>query len=215
MDLRCARCSYSPGMQPHDEPVRFQAPLPADLDPAQRAVHDAIAGGPRASAARVLPLTDEDGRLLGPFGPMLLSPPVGGALQELGARLRYGTGLSDRARELAVLLVAAHEDSAFERYAHELLGRQVGVTEAELAELRRAQVPPLDDPHERATTDAVQALLLRGDLDDAEFADARGALGTAVLFELMTLVGYYRTLALQLRVLRIGAPDGTSATAGG
>lgn len=193
-------------MPSHDETVRFQAPLPADLDPAQRAVHDAIAGGPRASAARVLPLADADGRLLGPFGPMLLSPALGGALQELGARLRYGTALSDRARELAVLLVAAHEDSAFERYAHELLGRQVGLTETELTELRRAQVPPLHDPHERAATEAVQALLLRGDLDDDEFAAVRESLGTAVLFELMTLVGYYRTLALQLRVLRIGAP---------
>lgn len=197
-------------MPPHDETVRFQAPLPAELDPAQRAVHDAIAGGPRAGSARVLPLADDDGRLLGPFGPMLLSPTLGGALQELGARLRYGTALSDRARELAVLLVAAHEDSAFERYAHELLGRQVGLLETELAELRRAQVPALDDPHERAVTEAVQAMLLRGDLDDGEFASARESLGTAVLFELMTLVGYYRTLALQLRVLRIGAPPSTS-----
>lgn len=208
MDPPCAAASYSPGMQPHDEPVRFQAPLPTELDPAQRAVHDAIAGGPRAGSARVLPLADDDGRLLGPFGPMLLSPAVGGALQELGARLRYGTALSDRARELVILLVAAHEDSAFERYAHDLLGRQVGLTETELAELGRAQVPPLDDPHERAATEVVQALLLRGDLDDDEFAAAHDSLGTAVLFELMTLVGYYRTLALQLRVLRIGVPPG-------
>lgn len=193
-------------MEQPEDTARFQAPLPGDLDPAQRAVHDAISGGPRAGSARVVPLADDDGRLLGPFGPMLLSPSVGGALQELGARLRYGTALTDRSRELVVLLVAAHEDSAFERYAHERLGRQVGLTETELTELRRAQVPPLDDPHERAVTEAVQALLLRGDLDEDEFAAARESLGVAVLFELMTLVGYYRTLALQLRVLRIGAP---------
>lgn len=193
-------------MEQPEDTARFQAPLPGDLDPAQRAVHDAISGGPRAGSARVVPLADDDGRLLGPFGPMLLSPSVGGALQELGARLRYGTALTDRSRELVVLLVAAHEDSAFERYAHERLGRQVGLTETELTELRRAQVPPLGDPHERAVTEAVQALLLRGDLADDEFAAARESLGVAVLFELMTLVGYYRTLALQLRVLRIGAP---------
>ena len=197
-------------MEPHEEPARFEAPLPADLDLAQRAVHDAITGGPRAGAARVLPLAEGDGRLLGPFGPMLLSPPVGGALQELGARLRYGTALTDRARELAILLVAAHEDSAFERHAHELIGRHVGLTETELAALRRAEAPPLDDPHERATTEVVQALLLRGDLDDGEFASAQRLLGAPVLFELMTLVGYYRTLALQLRVLRIGPPPGES-----
>lgn len=198
--------SYSPGMEPREGRTRFQALLPADLSPAQREVHDAIAGGPRASAARVLSLADADGRLLGPFGPMLLSPSVGGALQELGARLRYGTELSDRARELAVLLVAAHEDSAFERYAHELIGRHVGLDDTELESLRRAEVPPLTDPHEHAVMQVVQALLLCSDLDEEEYERGQQQLGLPVLFELMTLVGYYRTLALQLRVLRIGAP---------
>lgn len=106
--------------------------------------------------------------------------------------------------------MAAHEDSAFERYAHELIGRHVGLTETELEALRRAEVPSLGDPDERATTEVVQALLLRGNLDDGEFASAQRLLGAPVLFELMTLVGYYRTLALQLRVLRIGPPPGES-----
>lgn len=195
-------------MEPDGTARRFEAALPADLDPGQRAVHDAIMGGPRAGTAGVLPLADADGRLLGPFGPMLLSPPVGAALQELGARLRYDTALTDRARELAILLVAAHEDSAFERCAHELIGRHVGLTETEVEALRRAEVPPLGDPHERATTEVVQALLLRGDLDDRQFEAARRLLGAPVLFELLTLVGYYRTLAVQLRVFRIGVLSG-------
>ena len=33
---------------------------------------------------------------------------------------------------------------------------------------------------------------------------------TAGLFELLTLVGYYAALALQLRVFRVPAPDGTA-----
>jgi 4-carboxymuconolactone decarboxylase len=41
-----------------------------------------------------------------------------------------------------------------------------------------------------------------------QLVDGAGAqLGTAALFELTTLVGYYATLALQLRVFRVGAPD--------
>ena len=47
--------------------------------------------------------------------------------------------------------------------------------------------------------------LLDGDLDDARWAEASTALGDAVVFELTTLVGYYSTLALQLRVFRVGA----------
>ena len=51
---------------------------------------------------------------------------------------------------------------------------------------------------------------LRGDLDDAEYREAVDHLGTAGLFELLTLVGYYATLALQLRVFRVPAPDGSA-----
>ena len=51
------------------------------------------------------------------------------------------------------------------------------------------------------------ALVARGDLDDAEYHEAVGHLGAAGVFELLTLVGYYATLALQLRVFRVPAPD--------
>jgi len=39
---------------------------------------------------------------------------------------------------------------------------------------------------------------------------AVGQAGAAGVFELLTLVGYYATLALQLRVFRVPAPDGTA-----
>jgi hypothetical protein len=45
--------------------------------------------------------------------------------------------------------------------------------------------------------------LLDGDLDDALWAEASAAIGEQVMFELTTLVGYYSTLALQLRVFRV------------
>jgi len=38
-------------------------------------------------------------------------------------------------------------------------------------------------------------------------SSAVGHLGPSGLFELLTLVGYYATLALQLRVFRAPAPD--------
>ena len=57
---------------------------------------------------------------------------------------------------------------------------------------------------------SLAALVARGDLDDAEYREAVDHLGPAGLFELLTLVGYYATLALQLRVFRVPAPDGTA-----
>lgn len=184
--------------------------LPVDaLDADQRAVYDAIAGGPRATS--VPPMVDGEGRLEGPFNAMLLHPPLGDALQGVGGALRYRAMLGGRAREMATLLVAAHWDSAFEWYAHEAAGRAAGLTDAELAALRAGPVAGLiaetfTDPADRLIVDTTAALLIRGDLADVEFAAARDGLGLPALFELTTLVGYYGTLALQMRVFRVEDP---------
>jgi len=45
-----------------------------------------------------------------------------------------------------------------------------------------------------------------GDLDEQSFQNAVSHLHPAGLQELMTLVGYYRMLALQMRVFRVDAP---------
>ncbi|MEU1182460.1 carboxymuconolactone decarboxylase family protein [Streptomyces sp. NPDC005820] len=180
--------------------ARLAGLAPGELDAEQREVYRAITGGPRAAGPQAFALTDPDGQLRGPFNAMLLSPPVGHALQALGAAVRYGSALTDRARELAILAVAAHWNSAFEREAHEAVGRAVGLTGRELTALRTGTAPDLSDPGERAVLRAASALLSRGTLDDEEYAATVSAVGERALFDLTTLVGYYATLALHLRV---------------
>ena len=68
------------------------------------------------------------------------------------------------------------------------------------------QAPDLADPAERALVDATWTLARTGDLTDEQYAAAEAELGQAGLFELTTLVGYYSTLALQLRVFRVETP---------
>jgi 4-carboxymuconolactone decarboxylase len=175
----------------------------ADLNDQQRELYDRIVHGRRASGPRLSSLSGPDGGLIGPFNAMLYAPAVGEALQALGVSVRYGTSLTDRARELAILAVANHWDSAFERRAHEAIGRSVGLTDDEIEALRAGNEPDLDDPTERSVVKVARALLSRGDLDDEEFDEARAALGLPGLVELSTLVGYYGTLALQMRIFRV------------
>lgn len=179
--------------------ARLRRLAPGDLSEAQLEVYEAIAGGPRATGPRAFALADDEGRLRGPFNAMLLSPPVGNAVQSVGAAVRYGSTLGDRARELAILAVAGHWDSSFEREAHEAVGRNVGLTEEEMATVRRGEIPRLDLA-ERAVLAATFALLKDGDMSDEEYQAAVGAVGERGVFELTTLVGYYGMLALQLRV---------------
>jgi 4-carboxymuconolactone decarboxylase len=177
---------------------------PADLDDDQRALYDVIAGGPRASGPQLFALKDPDGGLEGPFNAMLLRPSIGAALQSVGSAVRYGGALSDRAREIAILVVAYAWDSGFEIHAHEAVGRSVGLTDDDLRAVRSGDVSGLP-AEERLVAQTAARLTAGGDLDDDDFAAARDHLGLAVLFELTTVVGYYATLALQLRVFRVTA----------
>ena len=181
---------------------RIRPLTPAELTPEQSALHRAIAEGPRAKGPQHFPLTADDGSLRGPFDLMLRSPAVGTAQQELGAAIRYRTGLTDRMRELAILLVAARWDSAFERESHEAIARALGFGEDELTAIRGEDVSPFTGA-ERVLGSAVLALL-DGDLSDEAWGAASTAIDVDGVVELTALVGYYATLALQMRVFRVG-----------
>lgn len=181
--------------------TRLPGLRPEALDEDQSALYRAIAGGPRAQGPQHFALTREDGSLRGPFNAMLLAPALGAALQRVGSELRYAGSLTDREREIAILLVAAHWDSEFERESHEAVGRSAGLDDAEIAATRALDADAFAG-REALVASSVIALL-GGDLDDGAWSAAVAELGLEVLFELTTLVGYYATLALQLRVFRV------------
>ncbi len=169
-----------------------------------------ILGGPRGQGPRAVLLSSGAGGLAGPFNAMLYAPPVGHALQGLGAAIRFRTELAPRIREMAILVVAQAWDSAYERDSHELLGRDAGLTDAEIEALRAGADPGFADKQEQVCYSVVRALAgpgpTRADLDDQEYDTAVAVLGERALVELSTLVGYYATLALQMRIFRVAGP---------
>jgi 4-carboxymuconolactone decarboxylase len=173
----------------------------------QRDLYREILGGPRGQGPRAVQLSSGAGGLAGPFNAMLYAPPVGHALQELGVAIRFRTELAPRVRELAILVVAQVWDSGYERASHEPIGREAGLTEAEIEALRVGADPGFADKQEQVAYSVVRALTgPAADLDDEEYHTAVTVLGEQALVELSALVGYYATLALQLRVFRVPAP---------
>lgn len=178
-------------------------PMPVDaLRPDQLELYYEIVHGKRGAGPQHFALARADGGLNGPFNAFLLVPRVGRALQSVGSALRYEGTLSDRIRELAILQVAAHWDSTFEQAAHESVGRSVGLTEAEIAAVREGRLPELADTVEAAAT-RVTAALIDGNVSDDMWAEEVRLLGRPAVFELSTIVGYYATLALQMRVFHV------------
>lgn len=186
------------------------APLtPERLTPEQRRLYDAIVGGPRGPG-----VADPDGLLMGPFNAMLANPPIGGPLQELGSAVRYHGTLPDRARELAVLTVAAAHRAEFEWHAHVRIAAGLGVPAETLDAIRTGEAPALDDPAERLALELTRTLLDRADVDDDLYARAVAALGEAGIVEVTTLVGYYGILASQLAAFRVPLPEGAEPVFG-
>src|SRR4029077_18270911 len=114
--------------------------------------------------------------------------------------------LSDRGREIAILLVGFHRASAFELFAHRAAGRAAGLTDDEVEGLAADPGPQFPDPAERAVQAATRAILRTGTLTDDEFHAAVAVLGRGALFEVVTLVGYYQLLATQLAVFGVEPP---------
>jgi alkylhydroperoxidase/carboxymuconolactone decarboxylase family protein YurZ len=182
-------------------PPRVSSPLPAELDDDRRALYSLIADGPRRAQARV-PLVDDAGRLLGPFGLMLLSPRIGAAVQSVGAALRFDADLPPRLRELAILTVAASVGSPVEWAAHEGAALDAGADPGQLQHVLDGRLPTGVEPAELVGLRVVRALLAARTLDDGLYAEALAALGESGLAAVVWLVGYYQMLATALATFR-------------
>jgi 4-carboxymuconolactone decarboxylase len=189
---------------------RLDLMSPAELAPAQRALYDAITGGPRATQAGTVPITDEAGRLLGPFAVMLLSPEVGNAVQQVGAKIRFGTALTGRERELAILTVAGALNSEFERLAHVPAARNLGLAQAQIDAALAGRTPDGLSADEAMIGRLALVMTVDRTLSDEDYADGIEALGQERLAELTWLVGYYSALALSLAVFRPVLPESVS-----
>ena len=193
---------------------RLRRLLPHDLDDRQAALRERIAGGPRASGP--FPIIDDDGALNGPFGLMLHAPGVGEALSVLGEAIRFGSSLDGRTREIAILTVGAVRGSAFEVWAHERVALAMGFDAAEVQALVEGTWRPTageaggrETSEREAVVHEVATQLAEGRTIDAAMSQRLvTALGEAGAVELVTLVGYYLTLAQLMQVFGVEPPAG-------
>ena len=73
--------------------------------------------------------------------------------------------------------------------------------------LRAPPNPQLADAHERAVYRFARALAAGSKLSDAEFAEVEAALGRPGIAEVLTLLGYYTSVALAMKVHDVPIPQ--------
>src|SRR5579872_934352 len=107
---------------------RYRELSPAELDAAQKRVHDQIIAGKR-------------GRFGGPFQLLIRAPEICEHASSLGEHLRWGTSLPPRLSELAIITTAAFWRAQYEWYAHAPLAEEAGVPAAAVEAIRTGGTP--------------------------------------------------------------------------
>ena len=108
--------------------MRLPLIAPADLTPEQKPLYDAMRKG-IASNFNAFKVEREDGALMGPWNPWLHEPAIGKAIWDLTLAMTANATLPDNVRQIAILVVGARFDAAYEIYAH-IGGRRAGGNEA-------------------------------------------------------------------------------------
>lgn len=180
---------------------------PAELDADQLAFYQQyLPGGERAKRKGAFPLLDDAGHLVGPTKAWLLNPAFANAYLPLGGVVRTKTGLTPRAQEIIILVVAQRLGSPFERFAHEAEARALNMSDADIDALSEGRPISFADAEEQTCYELAVTLMDTGGLTDDQYAQAVGVLGEKGLFEVTGIIGWYQMIGLQLSVFQIMPP---------
>jgi 4-carboxymuconolactone decarboxylase len=171
------------------------------LEDSQQLLWNSILSSPRGKSA-----VDHQGHLAGPFDLFLRSPKTGVVVTAVGEQLRYGTKLSQRVLELAIVIVAAHWNASFEWAWHAPLALKAGVDPNVLQSLKLRARPHFgSDKIDETVFEVVTEILQTGSCDDETYKRAEKLLGVQALVDLIAVAGYYTLLAFALGVFRVQA----------
>lgn len=174
---------------------RAHLPEREHLNDEQKRIHDAIVSGPR-------------GRVVGPLLVWLQSAGLADKAQALGAFCRYGTSLPPRLSELAIITTGAFWTSGFEWATHAPIAQEAGIDPAAIEAIRTGATPILARDDEAIVHDIAIALHRDHRVDDALYARAEAALGTAGVVELVGILGYYTLICMTINTFNVPLPDG-------
>lgn len=186
---------------------RVISPLPGELSEPERRIYDAFTTGERTPATSDFSLIGPDGRLQGPPSIWLLSLPVASVLERLGHTVRFQLRFTRRAHEIAILLAAYAAGSSYEIYMHRGAGLKAGLSESEIEAIASGAKPDGLSDEEEVVYALTASLIANRTLSDEEYSRGVAALSEAGVLELVTLIGYYQMVAMQLMVFNVNGPE--------
>lgn len=186
--------------------MRLPLIAPANLTPEQKPLYDDMRKG-IASHFNAFLSEREDGALIGPWNPWLHEPAIGKAIWNLTLAMTANASLPENVRQVAILVVGARFDAAYEIYAHIGIAEHEGMAPERLAALV-ADLKPADlNKEENVAFDFTYALSRGGTLPEPLYRLAVTTFGQHGTNELIYLAGLYAMVCTTLNGFNIPVPE--------
>jgi 4-carboxymuconolactone decarboxylase len=170
---------------------------PAQLDPEQRAVYDAIASGPRKGVR-------------GPLAIWLHRPQLADRSQALGRYCRYDSSLPARLSELAIMFMGRYWLAEYEWAAHKPFALEAGVSNEVIDAIRDGKTPPFAKRDEELVFAFLTELHEQRKVPDSLYQELVNEIGKDGVVDLVGIAGYYTLISMTIKVFEVPHPEGAT-----
>jgi 4-carboxymuconolactone decarboxylase len=189
-------------------PPRVSPLLPPEWD---AAVHDAASAFPHARDFVLSHYRAEGARGMHGVGVLLQYPALAKAFLTFNNHVAAASTLSKRVRELLILRISWLRRSEYEFVQHVVLGRNAGLSEAELERVQLGPDAPGWDPIDADLVRAVDELHLDARIQDATWERLSAHFSTIERMELVFAVGCYDILAMVFKTFGVQLEPGVDS----
>jgi alkylhydroperoxidase family enzyme len=186
--------------------MRLQILSPKTLNEVQKPLYEDMRQGIETNFRGFVNIRD-DGALLGPWNPWLREPKFGKPVWELTKAMAAQSSLPAAVREIAILVTGSHFRSAYELYAHVIIGEDQGLSVEKLSTIVAGQRPIDLTRQEAVAYDVASSLVSGGVLPELTYRSAVEQFGEHGAAELSYLVGFYCLVSVTLNTFDVPVPD--------
>jgi len=143
-------------------------------------------------------LIETRGRLPGPNKIYVHNPKLANVMGPLGAYFRTGYSLSEREREIAVVIVNSKWHSAYPTNAHERAGKAAGLPADKVEAMLSGLPTSFDDQREQVIYEMAKCLTESRWVSKGLYDRAVEALGHEGITDVICLMGFYTSVSMTL-----------------
>jgi 4-carboxymuconolactone decarboxylase len=164
-----------------------------EMNPEQKEAYGYLMNGPR-------------GRLPGPYKVWIHNPKLVHAADPLGRHFTPGHySLTEREREIAVVVITTRWNSDYPAAAHEKRGKEVGLPAAAVEAMTAGLPTSFENPREQVVYEVAASLADNRIISQGLHDRAVSLLGHPGISDVITLMGYYTAVSLTMNFYAVPA----------